>query len=444
MGVTDSLRYEGLLGNVDRQVSPFGAYTALTTDSLGRVTQTARPYDASANEVIEATTYDALDRAVQVLTKAPGDTVKVRQVYGRGGNLDSLTKQSVPDRASTGVIATAYTYDGRRRMLTDRLVAGFTTGFFYDAAGNLTAGGRQPAGREYDALNRMVRKLGSDTARYVFDEVGSLRLAFNPVARVARRYATNGTLLTDSLRIATRRLSERVFDQNVFGTGARYDIAKRRVAFRHPQTVAATVDSQRVAFSTTTGYVDSVTSITGNRFRFEFDLDGRISRLVRRSGATDSVTELSLYDSLARRVRRIQRAGTDTLLSDTVRGAQGDSAGYTALGALKATFTSASGNNELYQVDALAHRWYSQMTQNVQGPSTTTYEANSERVSRVVTGSLVTGVSAETSYVTYAYNGAVSQDLRRTAYGPGMASRQLKVIVNSYDAERRQIGRAHV
>ena len=77
------------------------------------------------------------------------------------------------------------------------------------------------------------------------------------------------------------------------------------------------------------------------------------------------------------------------------------------------------------------------MTQNLQGPSTTTYEPNSERVSRVVTGSLDPLVSAETSYVTYAYNGAVSQDLRRTAYGPGMASRQLKVIVNAYDAERR-------
>lgn len=452
LGVWDSTAYDSTLGNPSAVLGRYGHYTHLFYDGAGRLVSTAVPYDSSGHERLDSASLDLMDRDVLHRTFAGGDTLFVRRKFGLGGTLDTITRRSSPDTNHVGAIASYFAYDGRSRVVTERLVGSFAWTYDYDPAGNLLYGGRQPANRRYDALNRAIWKGASDTSQYVFDEAGALRVAFNPVARVARTYYANGTLATDSLRIAAARLNERVFSSNVFGTGFRNDLAKRRVAFQHPQTIAPLPDSQRYVFSHTTGFLDSVVNIHGYKYSFTYDNDGRVRRLVRLATRSDSVVDTVGYDSLARRVVRRQVLASGTVLhNDTFRYAMDDkligngtdAATYNPMGAVVTTFTNATGNTETYQLDALGNRRYSRMTLNLQGPSTYTYESNSERVSKVITLPPSGGpVSAETTFNSFSFNGALSNDLRRKHWSgsPGVVDTlQVKQIINTYDDERRLI-----
>ena len=328
IGVLDSLVYEPTFNNAFQRTNVLNQWERWAQDGAGRVVATRRPVGADTTVVVaDSVVFDSMDRPTTITTRSATDTLIVTQGYTAAGQLQRITKRSSGDaqKAQVDTLLTTFAYDGRNRVIAETTFK-VNPGVFikpdtqphfqylnalaytYDPAGNLIVGGRNPFTVTYDALNRPIVKSGSDISTFVFDEVGNLREAFNPVARVARAYGRNGTLLADSLRIATRRLSDRIFDQNVFGIGARYDLNLRRVAFRHPQTVAPAPDSQRTWFNSASGFADSVGDILGNRFTFVYDNDGRPTSITRLSQSATPVLEALTYDAVGRLRTRIQRA----------------------------------------------------------------------------------------------------------------------------------------
>ncbi|HEX5180319.1 MAG TPA: hypothetical protein VFW04_13375 [Gemmatimonadaceae bacterium] len=201
-GAKDSLVYDSQLGNLVRTISPLGIVTAHARDDVGRVVSDTTPNDSTAGSR-SLGTCSLLDRDTLSIDSAGAQVLHVRQHVDRGGNVDNLWKWSTPDPNSIGVEKTAFAYDRASRKVTETLIGFQPITWTYDAAGNLTDGGRRPTTNVYDALNRRVIASGSEEATYGYDAVGHLVVANNPYARIARTYNPNGTLASDTLRIAT-------------------------------------------------------------------------------------------------------------------------------------------------------------------------------------------------------------------------------------------------
>ena len=284
------------------------------------------------------------------------------------------------------------------------------------------------------------------------------------MARVARRYGQNGTLLTDSLRIATRRLNEKVFTANVFGIGARYDLNLRRVAFQHPQTVAPAIDSQRVWFNAASGLADSVADILGNRFTFAYDNDARPTKLVRLSQSANAMAESLWYDVVGRLRKRIQVAGTgaspDTLHKDSLiydlkdritrNPWTNDEAHYTALGPID-TVSYGAGGYEAYKTDALGLRYYGNGNAALNGKATYAYAPASERMKTMVITSQNASQSAnDTTAYSWDLHGKAIGELRFRSFckvntlcsfnpNTGFKYLERRTTTNAYDVSWRMI-----
>ncbi|MBI2797210.1 MAG: RHS repeat-associated core domain-containing protein [Gemmatimonadetes bacterium] len=393
-----------------------------------------------------------MDRDSVTRQWAGGDTVIVVKRFLSTGQADSVASRSSPDAAAIGVVPHAFSYDFRGRVLAERQKVNTIT-YSYDPAGNLLSGGRNPATVTYDALNRPDRKtIGSDSSRFVYDEQSQLRLAFNDVARVARTWARNGTLVTDSLRIANQRLNERVFTANVFGLGMAYDLNLRRTTLTFPATVMASA-TQRYVYTSDAGLLDTVEDVFGKKYRFSYDFDARPSRLTRLAGQVDSIFETFDYDSLARLARRrqVRAAGTDSssLHRDSLTYDRrdklignvwtNDAPHYTPLGYLD-TVSYGSGAYEAYRLDAMGHRVYGNDQAALNGTATYTYVANTERIDKLVVASQSpTSVSGDTTIYDWSSNGTLPTTTKRklyqTCFGCSpFTSHQRITNSNNYDA----------
>ncbi len=421
-GVKDSLTYDAAIRNPASRRNVLGQIEAWTQDGAGRVVRTQRTVAAG---VVKSDTLllDAMDRDTLALSRSPTDTLVLRKVFTAAGQLQRVERKSAHDstltRAKVGTIATAFVYDARNRVGTESLPGYYALATTYDAAGNVTAGGRNPWATTFDALNRPVLRVATDINRVVYDEVGQLRAASNANARVARTWGSNGTLVTDQLWIASRRVADRNFSVNVFAIGARYDLNLRRVAFRHPSTVAPVgADSQRTWFNAGSGLMDSVADIFGNKFTFQYDGDARPARVVRLANLAGAMVESLTYDSVGRLRTRMQRAGVtilhgDTLtydVADRITRAAGanDGAAYNVLGPLDSIWYGASGI-ESYKTDALGLRYSAFGSASFFGSQSSVYLPNSERLSIVAipsqTPTLISGDTTAYSYTTYGMRG---------------------------------------
>ncbi len=404
-GVTDTLLYETALNNAYQRNNPLAQYELWTQDGTGRVFRTERPTVTGGPAVVDSVTLDVMDRPTLTVTRTANDTLWLRQQYSASGQLTRIAKASAQDnvRAKVDTIVTTFGYDGRNRMVAETT---FKRSFLappnprflplniitstYDPAGNLTAGGRNPFTVTYDALNRRVRTVASDTNSFVYDEVGNLRHAGNAVGRVARTYGQNSTLLTDTLRIATRRLSERAFSSNIFGIKARYDLNQRRIAF--------VTDSQRVWFNRASGLMDSIGDLAGNRFTFSYDNDARTTQVTRLSQSAFPMVETIKYDTVGRVEKRVQRTWTGGVLKDTLHKDSlaydlrdriirnqwtNDIAAYNPMGPID-TVGYGQGGYERYQTDALGLRYYGNGNAALNGTATYAYVGGTERLANMV------------------------------------------------------------
>jgi RHS repeat-associated protein len=362
----DTVAYDGTLGNLAFTQTPLGFRETVRTDSLGRVVRDSTPTNAAADTAVIAThNFDLLDRDTLTITTggttASQTALRVRTGYDAIGNPLWVRRIAVPDPNAIDTVIRTYTYDRANRKLTEFPGGLYTFTWSYDPAGNVLVDGRTNVVTTYDALGRPAVRVGIDTARYVYDEMGQVLHAINRPARIHRRYAPNGTLVIDTTQLATNNLIDQNYSTYVSAFTPRYDLNLRRTA------LVMGTDSIRYHYAPQWGALDTLTDPFGHKFAWTYDADGRVTQLARHAERTDTTNvELTRYDADSRlRYRSIVR-GSSTVLADSLtydrRGKvvrnvlNGDSLAYTALGHLRyGRYANATGV-EAYTYDAAGNK----------------------------------------------------------------------------------------
>jgi RHS repeat-associated protein len=332
----ESVRYDSV-GNVDTTRTPRGAWTAVTTDAVGRPkTVSSRIYLDSAHVTSQHTTYDLYDRvrttrSIGVTTNGIAQQeVFAENMYDAEGNLLSVGREA-SDAPGIGRITTQWEYDavGRRRVEIAPDNQRETT--HLDRAGNVDSV-RTRRGHKvwmtYDRLNRLSTRR-ADTARYAkrdagialrtdlnstccapvagenpsyprygkiasrgdslfvpgdsaafaYDLLGNMTRADNRDARVRRTYYRNGQLKLDSLY--TRTVTDTFFARHAYGLEHTYDRAGRRTDLKHPRqlVVGATYNAAQYTYDPLTGALATVRDVQGNQFTYKYNGRGELESL---------------------------------------------------------------------------------------------------------------------------------------------------------------------
>jgi len=335
-------------GNVKYTRTPKGYWTAHYADRIGQDSLVISPIDTvSARDTTRLraagaavrTWYDRAGRVDSTQSAGPAltyglttdgalpiaaETLSVRSHHDPEGNLERLSRLATPDLNAVGVVTTRWTYDRANRKLTETAPDGAAVDrFVYDAAGNLTDWTNRldhTITMRYDALNRLVARvvparligqtsyesaltIAAVTDTFSYDEVGRLRTADNPDARVARHYYPNGALKADTLSVRT--ITDADFGQHLYGLQYTYDLSGRRQSLEHPATIAPWQGAKtEYAYDDATGDLASITAFESRDFEFFYDLDGRLDSLAYPSG----VYEKRTYDADGNTVRRVHHA----------------------------------------------------------------------------------------------------------------------------------------
>jgi RHS repeat-associated protein len=375
LGATDSVAYDAMLGNLAATVSATGDTVLYVRDGIGRDSLVLQRSDSTAGFRVSQYVKDLLDQDILIVDSAGAQALHVRQHFDPAGNLDTLTRWSTPDPNQIGTVTRVFAYDRANRKIRETpLIPSDATSacgvtvqpitWTYDLAGNLIAGGPRPTTNTYDALNRLIRAAGSDTATYAYDAMGHMLAANNAAARISRTYYLNGFLRADTLRIATAVLSDSNFQQHVYGLGYGYDLDGRRVWM-----AAGEGDTTHYAYDPQSGLLASITDPFGNRFNYHYDARRRLVVLARMAQQADSITETYRYDADSRLIARSiyspgvgQRIHDDSLLYDRAgrviaNPKTGDVLTYSPLGALTHTaYTDPNASPELFTTDALGNK----------------------------------------------------------------------------------------
>ncbi|HEX6808559.1 MAG TPA: RHS repeat-associated core domain-containing protein [Gemmatimonadaceae bacterium] len=441
----DSLAYDSQLGNLTRTISALGTITSHARDDAGRVVSDTTPNDSTVGSHITRHLLDLLDRDSLTIDSAGSQVLHVRQHFDQAGNVDTLWKWSTPDPISIGTEKTGFVYDRANRKITETLIGFQPITWTYDEAGNVTDGGRRPTVNVYDALNRRIIASGSEAATYGYDAVGHLVFANNSYARIARTYNANGTLATDTLRIATADSTAADFSQHVYGIRNGYDLDGRRIWIKYPGTLAPTGnDSASFAYDRQTGVLDTVRDVFGNQFRYNYDADGRMIRLTMFAQRADSVWETDAYDADSRLVRRQIVGGAFTYHSDSLiynrlgrvvkNSLVGDSVGYSSYGWLKYALYATAAGGESASDDALGNHVSMLMPENVPSLFDYSYLTGSDRMVKAVQPAVAT----DTTIYTPNTFGAAGDQLSIHHYfvSGGVVGTETRDVNNTYDAQQ--------
>ena len=381
-GAVDSITYD-VLGNVASIRTALGVTTLFQKDGLGRDTLVVSPVNpADTTRLRSRTVYDVGGLDTLSVTWGGTDTIVVRKHFDVEGNIDSVAQHVYPDAAQPtfadsasrngiGWIRRTFLYDNANRKWAE-YGTGTTLTWSYDLAGNLLAGPREGS-RQYDALGRMTRKIGSDTSRYTYDAGGRLQTANNRYARIGRRYFPSGLLKTDSLRIAVSDSAAVDFSWHVYGLQYDYDLSGRRTSLQYPAKYASI--PTLYGYDYTSGQLAWMKDQNALRYRFHYNRLGQLDTLVRRDSTSSPLIEAMAYDLEGKLLSRVQTAagvliGGDSLGYDARGkiveqhpaitggfGATYDRMTYNAIGQLThAELYTAGGREERNTVDALGNR----------------------------------------------------------------------------------------
>ena len=240
---TTTYQFDGL-GNLTQIASPEGRISGFTNDAVGRTVSSLTPSGVRTSHW-----FDVLNRDTLQVVASPnvtlstgrtafGDTIRVRMQYDAVGRMVANTRYYTrhhADTATAGYYAlepSLWAYDSLGRVDSSKEAGRGWTKRVYDAAGNVISV-RSPRSHttvmKYDALNRLVRSIApevtygssdcewiyllcsyafptlegsslciaTDTAFFEYDRSGGMRVADNNWARIRRKFAPNGALLSE-------------------------------------------------------------------------------------------------------------------------------------------------------------------------------------------------------------------------------------------------------
>lgn len=425
-GGRDSLAYDAA-GNLSMARTPLGFAIYYRKDALGRDTLVLSPIATADTAALRLSTppdsvglrqrfvYDAAGLDTLNVTWGGGDTLRVRKRYDAEGNLDTLSQLGAPDINGIGWVARGFTYDRLGRQIDEAINGGKYLFWTYDAAGNLLSGGRSRAARSYDALGRVVRIGGDDTLTY--DAMGNVLTANNEYARISRSYNLNGTLATDTLKIATADSTALDFTEHIFPLSYGYDLSGRRSSLKLPNPDGTLT----YGYDARTGQLARITEPSGIKYGYYYGPGGRLDSLIRRDGLADRIREVRRHDLDGRLRRRIQQSGADVLHDDSLRydargkivqalGSQ-DRASYDGLGTLLAGYYS--GVDEEFEMDPLGNRRFHARFGNSPSETNYYYQPGTGRLTKTIGSAGMSGYPDTTHHQHDGYgNSAFSYNVK--------------------------------
>jgi len=450
-GSRDSLTYDATLANLAKSITQLGYETSYERDEIGRVETVTQPNDVATGERVTRYYLDLLDRDTLTVDSAgTGSTAQklsVRQHFDPAGNVDTLTKWSTPDPNGIEEVTQIFTYDLANRTVQLTRSDYNPIVWKFDLAGNLLDGGRTPRIATYDALGRMTVAIGSDTSYYGYDAMGRLLYANNSSARISRSYNSNGTLLLDTLRIATALRKDRDFSTHAYGLSYEYDLDGRRTSTSYSGSGGAGIIGY--AYDPGTGQLGTVTDPSGNVFAYHYDEDARLDTLTRLAQRADSITEVRRYDDDSRLMRRIQKTASDTLIHDDslVYNRRGrvlsnppanDGVTYSPFGALTHTDYFLAPGDENFTMDAMGNMVSQESFGMKYSRSDFTYKAGTEMI--LLAAHPPTVPTDTTYYSASLTDGAIEDELVVHPYNVDLTTvEEHRETINTYNRQRQLI-----
>jgi RHS repeat-associated protein len=304
-------------------------------DAFGRTVRHTR------NGKTDRTTYD---QAGNVTTYTPASLGTVTSVYDAANQLIS---RSVPSRA----YAQQHCQGLAAGSITDPVNANLCFAVFPAYPNDASNGYTIPA----------------EQANFTYDTLGNVLTANNGDAKVSRQYYPNGALKKDS--VSHRAVLSAGYDYS-FANNYDYDSDGRRKTLRLPSG-----DVLTYAYHPELGALTTITDPRGNRYRYDYDLAGRIDSVVVGTAVTDGLREARRYDAEGRLFTHVRYSPvlgqiySDSLTLDalgrTTRAARGTRANlspadttyfnYSGLGAVLARERidgASNSESEEFRVDA--------------------------------------------------------------------------------------------
>ena len=318
-GDVTRLAYSADQGNLASATTPEGHTTTYAHDRAGMRTVTRSPAHAGAGGAVfrvDSLYYDVMGRDTLAVSRSTDAAetawLKVRTAYdpATGDRLSVIpyADHPVTDSMTTG--ANRWSYDGLGRVETEQGAG--RDSLVYDVAGNVVRRFKlRPAGTpvpvhdtlRYDALNRLVERvtaekfyagesgrvapfpyyspagltIRADTATFAYDAAGNLLSADNGYASVARTYALDGLVATETQRIRRFRdpgIADPGYAQS-YALAYAYDRDRRRIEIRHPAILGGGIT--RYAYAVRTGLLSTLTGPGGHIYTFSYDANGRLS-----------------------------------------------------------------------------------------------------------------------------------------------------------------------
>jgi RHS repeat-associated protein len=357
------------MGNVSSHKSPKGHVTHITRDAVGRETLIRNPLDSSGTISYRARrlVYDLLDRITEEVDSAPSRSgmfsfqsgatkswaaplakITVNRVYDNEGNVENLTRSSLPN--SVGNLTTTWTYDKANRRKSEQAPDGVVDSLVYDPAGNVVTAWSKlgvPNHFAYDALNRLITKtvgavsysewthgfpstggqvawtlprysdglsLSQEITTFAYDAMGNLTYAKNPYAITNRSYNIKNLLEAETQRIRTWAGNDTTTHAYTLAYG--YDRNNRIISITHPTSIAPRINQvlkniQTFHYHDTLGLADTLKDVLGNAFVLRYDLENRIDSLIYPGGV---VQKRTYHEErfIRRELRATRHVGTDS------------------------------------------------------------------------------------------------------------------------------------
>ncbi len=371
-GGRDVYSYDLTLSNLVTHTPPLQSTTTVTRDAIGQPILTRTPVNA-ADTLTVRTWYDVMGRDTLSWTYGRGDTLRVATLRDKLGRDTLVKQQAAPDLNALGWVQRGTVYDAAGRKLRETVNGTETIIFGYDAASNLTSGGRELFGAtmSYDVLNRpTVRSSSSFNSRFTYDPVsGFMRTANKDKnAWTSRAYFPNGLVKADTQRIQIADQTTADSTTHVYALQYTYDIGGRRTSITYPSQLGG--GQAQYTYDPRTGQLATVTDKFGVQFRYHYDTMGRLDTLVRRSNTSTPVTEVRTYDQASRLKTRSVVSSTGVLLESdrpvydlrgkivknngSAGGSAGDTTKYMATGAVR--FSKLYAMSSYLSVDAMGNQ----------------------------------------------------------------------------------------